>query len=199
MHADLLVYLAHLLFWGAIGFTRWIITRSGNHSLSVEPDPAAATTRTAPYSRALLIFHALAFGIMYFGLGNAVLPDRVPLLFGGQRVVATLTIAFGAFLVCWAMLSFNSWRFRAKLEEGHQLATGGPFRFVRHPIYVGLNLLALGTAFWVPTPILGVSLLLMLVGSDLRARAEEKLLKEVFGAAYLDYSRRTARFLPAIY
>ncbi len=49
----------------------------------------------------------------------------------------------------WALDYFRSWRFRAKLDEGHQLATGGPFRLLRHPIYMGLNLLALGSAFWV--------------------------------------------------
>jgi protein-S-isoprenylcysteine O-methyltransferase Ste14 len=40
---------------------------------------------------------------------------------------------------------------------------------------------------------------LMVIGSDLRARAEEKLLKDVFGASYREYSSRTRRFLPGIY
>jgi protein-S-isoprenylcysteine O-methyltransferase Ste14 len=159
----------------------------------------ATRSQTAPYSRTLLAVHTLAFGAMYFGIGTAVLPNRVPGFFAGQRVVATLIIALGAWLVCWALHYFGSWRLRAKLDEGHQLATGGPFKLVRHPIYMGLNLLALGTAVWIPTATLWASLLLMLVGSDLRARAEEKLLTQVFGDAYSDYCNHTSRFLPGIY
>jgi protein-S-isoprenylcysteine O-methyltransferase Ste14 len=37
-----------------------------------------------------------------------------------------------------------------KIEPGHQLATNGPFRLVRHPIYLGVDLMVLGTALWIP-------------------------------------------------
>jgi protein-S-isoprenylcysteine O-methyltransferase Ste14 len=199
MNVDLLVYPVHALFWGSFGFTRLLLRRSDRPVLPEQGEPVAAESQTAPYSRALLAVHMLAFGAMYFGVGTAVLSNRVPDFFAGQRVVATLVIALGAWLMCWALQYFSSWRFRAKLDEGHQLATGGPFRFMRHPNYMGLNLLALGTAVWIPTAILWASLLLMLVGSDLRARAEEKLLTQVFGATYSDYCNHTSRFLPGIY
>ena len=70
---------------------------------------------------------------------------------------------------------------------------------VRHPIYMGLNLLALGTAVWAPTAIVWVGFLLMVVGSDLRARAEEALLTKAFGPSYREYMTRTRRFVPGIY
>jgi protein-S-isoprenylcysteine O-methyltransferase Ste14 len=123
----------------------------------------------------------------------------VPAVWAGQRVVGALVIAAAAALICWALAHFASWRIRAKLEAGHRLATDGPFRHLRHPIYMGLNLLALGSAIWVPTPVLWMSVVLMCIGSDLRARAEEKLLLQVFGAAYRDYCQRTSRFVPGIY
>ena len=102
-------------------------------------------------------------------------------------------------LVAWALVSFRSWRFRAAVDQDHHLATAGPFRIIRHPIYLGLNLLALGTAFWMPTPIVWAGFVLMTIGSDLRARAEENLLALTFGAAYRDYCARTNRFVPGIY
>jgi protein-S-isoprenylcysteine O-methyltransferase Ste14 len=199
MNVDLLVYAVHALFWGSFGLTRLLVRRSDARVPSEQNEHEGAKSQTAPYSRLLLFVHMLAFAAMYFGIGAAALSNRVPDFFAGQRVVATLIIALGGWLMCWALLYFSSWRFRAKLDEGHQLATGGPFRFMRHPIYMGLNLLALGTAIWIPTPILWASLLLMLVGSDLRGRAEEKLLTKVFRATYSDYCNRTSRFLPGIY
>jgi protein-S-isoprenylcysteine O-methyltransferase Ste14 len=83
--------------------------------------------------------------------------------------------------------------------KGKLLATGGPFRFLRNPIYMGLNLLGLGTAIWAPTPTLWLALGLTLVGSDLRGREEEKLLAGAFGEEYLRYRNRTKRFVPGVY
>jgi len=39
----------------------------------------------------------------------------------------------------------------------------------------------------------------MAVGSDLRARAEEKLLLQAFGASYREFIARTSRFIPGLY
>src|SRR5262249_19518875 len=143
--------------------------------------------------------HAFAFALMYFGLARAVMPGRVPRWFPGQRVVGAVIIIGGGLLMGWAVASFESWRFRAALAAGHRLATGGPFRAIRHPISLGLFLLALGTAIWVPAPIVWAGCVVMAVGSDLRARAEEKLLTGAFGPAYRDYVARSRRFIPGVY
>lgn len=200
MKLDFAIYIVHWVFWGGFGLTR-IILRSFDRkdSRAVDTAPVSPKENTAPYSRALLAFHAVAFGLMYFGIGYAVIPGRVPNWFRGQRLAGTLVIAAGAALVVSALVYFRSWRFRAALDQSHELATGGPFRLVRHPIYMGLNLLALGTALWVPTTIVWAAFLLMVMGSDLRARAEETLLSQAFGTSYREYCARTRRFIPGIY
>jgi protein-S-isoprenylcysteine O-methyltransferase Ste14 len=137
--------------------------------------------------------------MMYIGIGIAVVPHQVPAWFTGQRIVGSVVIAGGAALVVSALIYFRSWRFRAAVDIHHQLATGGPFRLLRHPIYMGLNLLALGSAIWVPTPVVWAAFVLMAIGSDLRARAEEALLIRVFGSTYREYTARTRRFVPGIY
>ncbi len=200
MKLDFAIYIVHWGFWGAFGLTRVILRRRDrNDSRADDTAPISQKQNTARFSRALLAFHALAFGVMYFGIGYAVIPGRVPRWFPGQRVAGTLVIAGGAALMVWALVYFRSWRFRATLDKGHQLATGGPFRILRHPIYMGLNLLALGTALWVPTAIVWTAFVLMAIGSDLRARAEEILLKQAFDPAYGEYCARTRRFVPGIY
>ena len=194
-HQDLALYAVHIAFWGAFGVTRLATRRTP----AAGPTVPAAPEQAAPHSRLLLALHMVAFALMYAGIGNAVLPDRVPEWFAGQRLVGTLVIALGALVMCWALVYFQSWRFRAALTSDHQLATGGPFQYVRHPIYLGLDLLALGSALWVPTPILWVSVVLMVLGSDLRGRAEERLLTTRFGAEYTGYLARTRRFIPGAY
>jgi protein-S-isoprenylcysteine O-methyltransferase Ste14 len=199
MNRDLLIYPIHGAFWTAFGIADWLVKRRARPAESQAGLPAAETEATAPYSRSILAIHFAAFGALYFGLGSTVLSNRVPAWFPGQRLVGALLIAVGAGLMTWARVWFHSWRFRAKLDRGHQLATGGPFRLLRHPIYMGLNLLALGSAVWAPTAATWLAVGLMILGSDLRGRAEERLLLATFGEAYEAYCRRTARFLPGIY
>jgi protein-S-isoprenylcysteine O-methyltransferase Ste14 len=196
---DLAIYGVHALYWASFGVTHWILGRL-DRAAAAPPDTAkAASAETAPHSRALVAFHAVGFGLLYFGLGNAVIPNRVPHRFPLQWLAGAAVIALGAFLMCWALVWFRSWRFRAKVESGHELATGGPFALVRHPIYMGLNLLGIGSALWVPTATVAVAALLLVVGSDLRARAEETLLSRVFGERYRAYCARTRRFVPGVY
>jgi len=141
----------------------------------------------------------VAFGLMYTGVGNAVFGAGMPKVPSLVRVAAVLTIFVGGGLMCWARLAFASWRFRAQIDSGHQLATGGPFRVIRHPLYAGMDLLALGTALWIPTPLVWLGTILMAVAGDLRARAEEVVLERAFGDTYRQYRHRTHRFIPGLY
>lgn len=63
---------------------------------------------------------------------------------------------------------------------------------------MGLNLLAIGTAVWIPTPMLLAATALMIVGSAIRARAEEGILLFAFGDAYRDCAPGTKRFFPGV-
>lgn len=79
------------------------------------------------------------------------------------------------------------------------MTTTGAFRLLRHPIYSGINLAALGTLLWVPTPMVRIGFMLIVVGSELRARAEESVLHSAFGLAYAEYSKHMKRFIPYVY
>ena len=197
---DFQLYTAHGLFWSAFGITLVVLRLFyGREREEPAPAPVAAEARTARHSRALIAFHSVAFTVMYFGIALAVFGHRVPVWFAGQRAAGTVVIAIGTVLMVSTIVHFRSWRFRATLDKGHQLATGGPFRILRHPIYMALNLLALGSAIWIPSILLWIAVILMVVGSDLRARAEERLLEDAFGEAYRSYCRGTSRFVPYVY
>jgi len=201
---DLQIYGVHGMFWTSFGVTLLILrVIYGRDREAAAPEartaPTTEATHTARHSRALLAFHSIAFAVMYFGIALAVFGRRVPVSFDGQRGLGTLVIAIGAALMVFTMIHFRSWRFRATLDRGHQLATGGTFRLLRHPIYMSLNLLALGSAIWIPSVPLWISVVLMAVGSDLRGRAEERILEDAFGETYRAYCRGTSRFVPYVY
>ncbi len=193
---DFVLYGVHAAFWIAFGIARRL---RGSEAAASGSGTATTERATASFSRTTLAIHFLAFAAMYAGIGRAVFPDCVAHWFIGQRLLGTIIMAAGAWLACWSLLFFRSWRFRAAVEAGHELATDGPYAVVRHPIYAGLNLLALGTAVWAPNMLTWAAVVLMVVGSDLRGRAEEGVLRRAFGLEYDRYCARTRRFLPRIY
>lgn len=197
-NADILLYGAHIAFWASFGLTR-ILVRFPELPTAPSGLPIAEREHTARFSLALLAVHAVAFMVLYFGIAHAIRSNRVPSWFPSQRIVAGVLIGLGIVLVSWALAFLRSWRLRAKIAPGHQLTTNGPFRFLRHPIYMALNLLALGSALWVPTATVWAAFILVVIGSYLRAHAEEAVLARAFGRAYVDYCARTKRFLPGLY
>jgi len=202
---DLRIYLAHILFWLAFAAANVYARLRGGPPPKAAPAAASSTaghaeSLRAPHASLLVWIHAAAFAVLFFGVGRAVFNDRAPFQPPAWRVaIGAAIIAVGAVLACWARVSFASWRIRAQLDAGHQLATGGPFAVIRNPIYSAMNLLALGTALWVNNAGVWLGVLLMALGGELRARAEEPLLEQAFGDEYREYRRRTWRFVPGIY
>lgn len=197
---DLRIYALHGVFWLAFALGDIGARIRSRRATPAHPSGTDRPPLEAPRAGLLVAVHMVAFALMYAGIGQAVFGGRTIVSPTRElRIAGALVILAGGILVGWARLAFTSWRFRARLDVGHQLATGGPFRFVRHPIYAGLDLLALGSALWAPTMLTILGVLTMGLGGDLRARAEEPLLAQAFGDTYGDYRRRTKRFIPGVY
>ncbi|HEX9139836.1 MAG TPA: isoprenylcysteine carboxylmethyltransferase family protein [Steroidobacteraceae bacterium] len=115
-------------------------------------------------------------------------------------VLGLLLTAVGALLAIAARTRLGgNWSAAAVIKEGHELVSSGPYAWVRHPMYCGAFLAAAGTAF-ASGELRGViALPLLLTGFWLKARAEERLLEQEFGARYDAYRHRVpGRILPAI-
>ena len=197
---DLLLCVIHLALWASF-CVAWLCLRNrGSNSAKTSLEPVVTSQEyIAPYSRSVLAFHALGFAAMYVGIIDAVFAGRVASWFPGQRAVGTFAITAGTAVLVWAVASFPSWRFRAKLDRGHALASGGAFEMLRHPMYTGVNLIALGSTIWAPTAVTWSAFFLIVLGSELRARTEESVLRRAFGSRYTEYCRRTKRFVPGVY
>jgi protein-S-isoprenylcysteine O-methyltransferase Ste14 len=101
------------------------------------------------------------------------------------------------------------WRSRSELgpawsllpKAGNQtgLVTTGPYRVVRHPIYLGLSVSTVGLAVaFGNAPALLVVLSCVVPSFLWRALVEERLLIGVFGAQYDSYREKTKMIVPYI-
>ena len=82
-----------------------------------------------------------------------------------------------------------------------RLVTGGPFAYVRNPLYLGNFLLSFGLLImswaWMPWMIF-IFLLLFYMQYDLIVKHEENYLSEHFGQEYKDYKSHVPRWFPKL-
>jgi protein-S-isoprenylcysteine O-methyltransferase Ste14 len=147
--------------------------------------------------RTPVIANFAAFGL-FFAFLAAFASDAegaMPLLLA---LSGCLLAVAGAALVLRSRAELGAaWSFVPTAAQGTGLVTTGPYRFVRHPIYLGLSMLALGEAIAFSSWPAGAAVLCAIVPTFLwRARAEEKLLAGTFGERYARYRKQTRWMVP---
>jgi protein-S-isoprenylcysteine O-methyltransferase Ste14 len=91
----------------------------------------------------------------------------------------------------------RQWRIDAGLNPDHELVRSGVYRVVRHPIYTSMLCVLLGTGFMItPLPMLLLSILLFMIGTEIRVRIEDGLLSSRFGDQFRDYQCRVPAYIP---
>jgi len=119
----------------------------------------------------------------------------------GVHLAGLAFSALGYALFLWAMAAnaFFSEGVRVQHERGHTVASGGPYRWVRHPGYVGAMLSMLATPLLLGSSWSVVPAALGALGYILRTALEDRtLLEELPG--YREYAQRTRfRLLPGVW
>ena len=141
-----------------------------------------------------LVAGALAPGLQLAGL---VAPWR-GLDATAVRVAAVVLYGAGLGGTLWAQFAMgDAWRIGVREMEPTSLVAGGPFRWVRNPIYSSMLLVALGLALAAPNVLSVLALVALLVALELQVRrVEEPYLTRAHGTLYRDYASRTGRFVP---
>jgi protein-S-isoprenylcysteine O-methyltransferase Ste14 len=123
----------------------------------------------------------------------------LPHIVATNNVLLNLLAYLGPVLLALGLLLFFVGAFQvysAKLlRKG--VVTGGLYRLVRHPQYVGLAIAGLGLLFYWPRFFILVTFISMLFVYYALARNEEQRMAQKYGTGYTSYKERTSLFLPA--
>lgn len=112
-------------------------------------------------------------------------------------LLGILPLAFGLAINVWADGIFKRESTTVKpFETSAALITDGPFRFSRHPMYLGMAAILLGVALLLGSAGAFVGPVAMIVAMEaLFIPHEERSLEATFGATYADYKKRVRRWL----
>lgn len=117
----------------------------------------------------------------------------------GWRAALSVLFMLLAGLLSWTAPRAlgRHWRIDAGLSDDHELVTSGPYHVVRHPIYTSMLCVLLGTGFMItPLPLLALSVLVFMAGTEIRVRIEDRLLVSRFGVCFRDYQRSVPAYIP---
>jgi protein-S-isoprenylcysteine O-methyltransferase Ste14 len=105
----------------------------------------------------------------------------------------------GIALAVWARWHLGQyWSARVTIKKDHKLIRAGPYARLRHPIYSGLDLAALGSALAIDRWRCLAGVCLIALGYWIKARKEEAMLSAQFGADFEQHCRHTGFLLPRL-
>ena len=144
---------------------------------------------------ACLLGHWVIAGL---DIGRLHFSDTVP---RAVQVIGLVVMAAGMMNNVWTAVAnpFASSVVRIQTDRGHHVITSGPYRFVRHPMYLGGILIFFGGAFALGSWLSFAPLAVLLVLGVRRTLMEDAYLKDNL-AGYAEYAQRVrSRLVPGLW
>ena len=145
-----------------------------------------------------LFLEILGYGLLFSGAaGIGVLGHRVFHRTHTAAVAGVVLTWVGIALALWARWHLGQyWSARITLKEDHRLIRTGPYAHLRHPIYSGLILAAIGGALAIDKWRCIAGVVFILLGYWMKAKKEEALLAVQFGEAFQEHCRHAGFLIP---
>jgi protein-S-isoprenylcysteine O-methyltransferase Ste14 len=181
--------------WAAI----MVLTAIGT-SLSESSPVNRGIRNVAGQGRELMLFEVASwmviFIVSYCDYSNRfVFHDSTAL-----RNAGLLLFTFGKIVRTWAIVYLGRYfSVFLTIQEQHRLVTENIYTWIRHPSYLGLLLIHLGTALVFRSKLGLLFWFLLLIWLVVRMNREERILASEFGSFWENYKSRSRRLIPGIY
>ncbi len=195
----LVVCLATFFAVNLHNFVKFHVRRKNVKAYAEVRRPENFVLPLAAFGTLLFFFESILFTFLVFtGFISVLHVFPLQLRFQHDSFVQIAGIVLtgtGYFLFIWSVVARGRHAVSWEMPENQKLVTWGPYRYVRHPSYLGYFLMFLGLfLIWLN---LVAILPLVAVPSYVRITVEEEeLLIRRFGEEYKRYQKKTGRFFP---
>lgn len=144
-----------------------------------------------------ILGYVLLFGAYRHQLATEIVLWSTPSVLAWGMVGLVLG---GLLFTWWARIHLGRlWSSSVTRKAGHHVVDSGPYGIVRHPIYTGIIVASMATAATRGTALSWIGMGVMTLGWVIKARLEEKFLREQLGAeAYDEYASRVPMLVPLL-
>lgn len=122
--------------------------------------------------------------------------------FTNNKIILALGVilcALGLGFAIWARIHLGkNWNIEPSIQEGHELVTSGPYKWIRHPIYTGILFAFLGSTLAGNSVSLAIFIVICII-FIWRVKTEEDIMMQLFPQQYSDYKKRTKALIPFIW
>jgi protein-S-isoprenylcysteine O-methyltransferase Ste14 len=115
---------------------------------------------------------------------------------GSALGIAMMVMGYAGTLWCYHAMG-DAWRMGVNRNETTQLVRKGPYRFVRHPIYLCQVIMVAAVAVLLPSILSGVILVIHILCVVAKAADEEVHLRRLLGQSYTNYVAHTGGWIPS--
>jgi len=116
-------------------------------------------------------------------------------------IIASMILGPASVALVWSAAQNlgKHWRYQAALNQDHELVQTGAYRLVRHPIYASMLGMLLAVGFvWTWWPMFFAAVIVFIAGTEIRVRAEDRLLEQRFQGAFVAYRSRVSAYIPGL-
>lgn len=114
-------------------------------------------------------------------------------------IIGFLIGLIGLSLCLYAQVKMgSSWRVGIDEKVKTDLITTGLYKYIRNPTYLGLFVLNIGVWLIWPTWTIFLLNFVFILFLDIQVRCEEDYLYSIHGEKYVEYKKRTGRYIPFI-
>jgi protein-S-isoprenylcysteine O-methyltransferase Ste14 len=149
----------------------------------------------------LIVALAVVGSVAISGVVRAQVPALDTPAQPGFAVAGACVLLLGLALRVWAVVTLGrSFRTYVEVDVDQTVVTRGPYRWIRHPSYTGLLLIALGAGLGVGNWLsLAICAVVPPLGLLPRIAVEEAELGRMLGEQYRSYQARTHRLVPGLW
>jgi protein-S-isoprenylcysteine O-methyltransferase Ste14 len=128
--------------------------------------------------------------------GTLIIPSLVHPV-GSVLGLIMMGAGYAGTIWCYVAMG-NAWRMGVNRTEKTDLVTRGPYRLVRHPIYLCQVVMVAAIVVLLPSVISLIILIIHLLCVLIKAADEESHLRVLLGQSYEAYCAHTGRWLPPL-